>query len=99
MLTLQEALNIDSVVHQHGLVVPDRFPETSDDMSGSATIPGETTADENMPDSFTRTTPLKEAELIALLMASPLYQKLERVKTALASGVLNRAPSVSSGTL
>lgn len=30
--------------------------------------------------------PLNEAELMALLMASPMYQKLENIKKSVASG-------------
>ena len=39
-----------------------------------------------MPASYQMTAPLNEAELTALLMASPLYRKLEQIKKSLAGG-------------
>ena len=39
-----------------------------------------------MPASYKMAAPLNEAELTALLMASPLYQKLEQMKKSMAGG-------------
>ena len=41
-----------------------------------------------MPSSYQMAAPLNEAELTALLMASPLYQKMEAIKHAISGGRL-----------
>lgn len=50
-----------------------------------------------MPSSFVQAAPLNEAELLALLLASPLYQKLENVKKAVAVRAARNAFDGSAG--
>ena len=40
----------------------------------------------DMPSSYQLTAPLSEGELTSMLMSSPLYQKLESIKSLLKSG-------------
>ena len=40
-----------------------------------------------MPPSYQMAAPLNEAELMSLLMASPVYQKLEQMKDAVKNGI------------
>lgn len=40
----------------------------------------------DLPQSYSMAAPLNEAELMALLMASPMYQKLEEIKKSVATG-------------
>lgn len=40
----------------------------------------------DLPQSYSMAAPLNEAELMALLMASPMYQKLEDIKKSMANG-------------
>lgn len=40
-----------------------------------------------MPASYQMAAPLNEAELMSLLMASPVYQKLEQIKDAVKNGI------------
>jgi len=40
-----------------------------------------------MPTSYQLTAPLSEGELTGMLMSSPLYQKLESIKSLLNAGV------------
>jgi hypothetical protein len=49
----------------------------------------ETTAppQEPLPPSYQMAAPLNEAELMSLLMASPMYQKLEQIKDAVQNGI------------
>lgn len=42
---------------------------------------------EQMPASYQMAAPLNEAELMSLLMASPVYQKLEQIKDAVKNGI------------
>ena len=46
---------------------------------------------EPMPASYQMAAPLNEAELTMLLMASPMYQKLEKMKRNVASGSVRSA--------
>ena len=46
---------------------------------------------ESMPTSYQMAAPLNEAELTMLLMASPMYQKLEKMKRNIASGGVRSA--------
>ena len=41
-----------------------------------------------MPASYQMAAPLRDAELTALLMASPLYQKMEQIKKSINSGAV-----------
>ena len=71
-LTLNEALNIDTANSQAMLSAgPDR---------------GEERAAPDLPPSYNMATPLNERELMALLMASPLYQKLENIRKTFEKG-------------
>jgi hypothetical protein len=92
-LTLQEALNVDHVSR------PDNFNAPSADAVHSprqAPTSAESSAqDSSVPAAFHQAAPLNEAEMLALLMASPLYQKLEKVKKAVANGALQNAPTSS----
>lgn len=40
----------------------------------------------NLPSSYNMAAPMNDAELVALLMASPLYQKLENIKSQIEKG-------------
>ena len=65
-MTLNEALNIDAANSQAMTsAAPDRVEEKE-------------TPD--LPPSYNMAAPLNETELMALLMASPLYQKLENIR-------------------
>lgn len=95
-LTLQEALNVDRLGRQDGVGTPSSFSHVSaPTQSAAPTKAAPSTEERSMPPSFAQAAPLDEAELLALLMASPLYQKLEKVKRAVASGALQSAPSSS----
>lgn len=39
-----------------------------------------------LPPSYKMAAPINEAELVALLMSSPLYQKLEKIKSQIEKG-------------
>ena len=41
----------------------------------------------DLPPSYNMAAPLNETELMALLMASPLYQKLENIRKSMEKGV------------
>ena len=41
----------------------------------------------DLPPAYNSAAPLNEAELLALLMASPLYQKLENIRKSMEKGV------------
>jgi hypothetical protein len=42
--------------------------------------------EEALPPSYKMAAPINEADLVALLMASPLYQKLESIKSQIERG-------------
>lgn len=50
-----------------------------------------------LPASYTMAAPLNEAELTSLLMASPLYQKLEAIKKSIASGGVRTGHKMAPG--
>lgn len=82
-LTIQESMTIEQAV-------PMTRPSTVGKAASRPTSPQVeqevmvTTAP--MPQSFQMAAPLNEAELMALLMASPMYQKLEQMKNSVADG-------------
>ena len=47
---------------------------------------GEERAAPDLPPSYNMAAPLNETELMALLMASPLYQKLENIRKTIEKG-------------
>lgn len=57
----------------------------------------DSTPSKPMPDAYKMTAPLNEAELMSLLMASPLYKKLEEMKNTVANGNFKSAPGVTPG--
>ena len=93
-MTLQEALNVDRLGRQDGVGAP-AFSEGDRPPAQPAVTSQSAPEERSMPTSFTQAAPLNEAELLALLMASPLYQKLEKVKRAVANGALQNAPTSS----
>ena len=89
MLTLKESLNIDPLLSTRaqtsaGIPVSDAAPI----MPVTAPVTG-SAAQKQMPASFQIAGPMNEAELTALLMASPIYQKMEQIKQAVAKGAVN----------
>lgn len=67
--------------------------------SVSTLTPGDTNQQQLMPASFAMAEPLNEAELTALIMASPLYQKLEQMKKTLAEGRVKLGHKPNPGNL
>lgn len=51
-------------------------------------IPTSAAGNQQLPVSYQMAAPLNEAELTALLMASPLYHKLEQLKKTIGKGGL-----------
>ena len=94
-VTLQEALNVDQLGRQDGVGAPATFTDSGSTPPHPTVTSQSEPQEGSMPTSFTQAAPLNEAELLALLMASPLYQKLEKVKRAVASGALQNAPTSS----
>lgn len=82
VLTLKESVNIDSMV---GGVGAKRGPVAAAPVVAAAAAPVQTSG-APMPASYQMAAPLNEAELTALLMASPLYQKLEQIKKSMTNG-------------
>ena len=81
MLTLKESMNIDHVVSAP--VQPVEAPTVA--------AFDQNVTSQAMPASYQMTAPLNEAELTMLLMASPLYQKLEKMKKTVAAGGIRSA--------
>ena len=79
MLTLKECVGIDHLVSPTRPVVTPQSAPITGKPPGSG---------DNMPSSFRMAGPLNEAELTALLMASPLYQKMEQLKKAVSAGMI-----------
>ena len=50
-----------------------------------------------IPQGYALTAPLSDAELTALLMASPLYQKLEQIKKAVSGGAFKVGKQLKEG--
>ncbi|KAI8480901.1 hypothetical protein Bbelb_413740, partial [Branchiostoma belcheri] len=68
VLTLKESVNIDRLV------------PSQEDVSPAAVLTGAAPAQLALPGSFQQTAPLQDGELTNILMASPLYQKLQEIK-------------------
>ena len=77
------------------------LPQSSETQKSSASEPPSAMSSgpqqQEMPATFSMAAPLNEAELTALLMASPLYKKLESMKNAVAGGNFKSAPTVAPG--
>ena len=58
----------------------------------------EQNTNQQMPASYAMTAPLNDEELAALLMASPLYQKLDQIKKAVANGGARTGKKIQPGT-
>lgn len=71
MIALKESIQVDNLV--------------SEAMKSDAPPPPPPTV-KAMPDSYQMAAPLSEGELTNLLMSSPLYQKLEAIKSLLRDG-------------
>lgn len=105
IVTLSETLNMDGLskrIDALPLLADSLSPvQSSETQKSSATEPTSAVSDasqqKEMPAAFSMAAPLNEAELTALLMASPLYKKLETMKKAVAGGNFKSAPSVASG--
>nr|XP_002738967.1 PREDICTED: uncharacterized protein LOC100369241 [Saccoglossus kowalevskii] len=82
ILTLREMVDLDHFGHQVS-EMPQSAPyrEPAVDTSALTEQSGE------MPSSYTMAAPLSDAEITALLMASPLYKKLEEIKELMSKGV------------
>ena len=77
-MTLNEALNIDAANSQAVRPSsPIRVEHEDQQRSGAP----------DLPPAYNSAAPLNEAELLALLMASPLYQKLENIRKSMEKGV------------
>ena len=50
-----------------------------------------------VPQGFAMAAPLSDTELTALLMASPLYQKLEQIKKAVSGGAAKVGKQLNQG--
>lgn len=81
-MTLNEALNIDSANAR--MESRDR-PQSPSDSSRHSVV-DEYESPEPLPSSYNMAAPLNDAELVALLMSSPLYQKLENIKSQIEKG-------------
>ena len=80
-LTLNEALNIDSANAR----MESSYRPQSSESSRHSTI-DDNDQQERLPASYNMAAPMNDAELVALLMASPLYQKLENIKSQIEKG-------------
>lgn len=98
-LTLKECLNTDpltvnpaamnlnqpKIQHQEHQQATVQTP-----IAPVASTPQTARSASDMPQSFTMLPPLDEAELTAMLMASPLYQKLEKIKRQINQSGISR---------
>lgn len=82
-LTIQEALNIDTTYARPATIGQSTDGQFSNNVPPEVPPP---VAQEPLPQAYQMAAPLKEAELMALLMASPMYQKLENIKKSVAEG-------------
>ena len=55
------------------------------------------TTDQAIPQGYAMTAPLSDTELTALLMASPLYHKLEQIKKAVSGGAFKVGKQLKQG--
>lgn len=58
---------------------------------------GSTGGEQILPAAFTMTAPLNETEVMSLLMASPMYQRLEQMKSTLTSAAKKQPGQVDTG--
>ena len=79
VLTIQESLNVGQLDGQRKITTQ-QAPDTMAAPMRGASHEGQG----QMPATYQMSAPLNEAELTALLMASPMYQKLENMKKSLA---------------
>ena len=82
-LTLNEALNIDSA---NARMESSERPSSPSDVSRPTTVDTSPSGPPELPSRYNMAAPLNDAELVALLMASPLYQKLESIKSQIEKG-------------
>ncbi|RUS80922.1 hypothetical protein EGW08_011303, partial [Elysia chlorotica] len=105
IVTLLETLNMDGLSKRIDtaplLAAAPALPQFSETQKSSASEPTSGVPSgprqQEMPNAFTMAAPLNEAELTALLMASPLYKKLESMKKSVAGGNFKSAPAVAPG--
>ena len=83
VLALKETLGMDPTVIRAQTVA-----STSSALRPPQDTQSQAPAASQMPSGFQMAAPLNEAELTALLMASPLYQKMEQIKQAVAKGAV-----------
>ena len=85
VLTLKESATIDGLAAKRAQVPI--MPQTAAPLAAP------------LPAAYSMTAPMNEAEFTALLMASPLYQKLEQIKKSLSSGGVGKARKLADGKL
>ena len=89
VLTLKESVNIDHLVSQAGavtVVTPATAGTTVVVDSAATPAAVAPTSYAALPEAYQMAAPLNEVELTALLMASPLYHKMEKIKKNIANG-------------
>lgn len=108
VLTLKESVNIDHMVAAQSRGTP-REVERADEedtggriaeaggMAAPVVTPSLAPTTQAMPQSYKMAAPLDDAEFTALLMASPLYQKLEQIKKSLKNGAGKFGRKTDSG--
>ncbi|CAH1797049.1 unnamed protein product [Owenia fusiformis] len=89
-LTLKESVNIDKMLTKDG----DDISLSGDVMTN---LPAAGTSQGALPASFTMAAPMNDSELTALLMQSPLYQKLEQIKKAASGGGVRSGHKMAPG--
>ncbi|KAH3741464.1 hypothetical protein DPMN_048189, partial [Dreissena polymorpha] len=85
-LTLNEALNIDTATARMESRDSSRRPGSSASSRGTTGEQESPAPRQELPPMYKEAAPINDAELVALLMASPLYQKLESIKTQIEKG-------------
>ena len=85
-LTIQEALNIDVLTSR----VESR-PKSAESSTREPEIERENTV-QSLPPSYNMAAPLDETELMNLLTASPMYQKMENIKKMIEKGANKKQP-------
>lgn len=88
-LTLKECVNIDHLMSARSQSIPPS-EDTSVMEDSSERAPPSGQDHSSLPSSYKMAAPLNEAELTALLLASPLYQKLEQMKKNLSTGTSSK---------
>lgn len=85
-LTLNEALNIDTATARMESRDASRRPGSSQSSRPSTREQESAAPRQELPPMYKEAAPINDAELVALLMASPLYQKLESIKSQIEKG-------------